>query len=182
MKNRIIQSIVAISALAFAASSVAGAQAGKTFEVGVNGPTSNWQDALSTGAQDHKVQIVTIDRPDHKQKRHIQSFTSDSVVCSRAVGAPRTYRADQVLAIILPGDRASTLALFVGFNGGLGASIWGTIVLAAACPACAVGTGIAAFFFFDLAGATLFTGDEPDRLLYLAPNHELSSKFRNVVR
>ena len=183
MKNRIIQSIFTISTFAFAAASIAGAQSGKTFVAGFNGPTSNWQDALSGSAQDHKVLVVTVDQPDRKQKCHIQSFTAEELVCSRVIGAPRTFSAQRVVAILLPGIHGATLALFLGFNGGLGASIWGTVVLAAACPACAVGTGIAAFVFFDLAGATAFTGyDRPDRLLYLARGQELSKKFGYVER
>ena len=183
MKNRTIQTIVAISALVLASSCVAAAQAGTTVTARVNGPADDWQEALTTIASDHKVAVVTVDQPDRKQKCHIQSFTADKLVCSRAIGAPRTFSAQQVVAIILPGVHGRTLAFFLGFNGGLGASIWGTVVLAAACPACAVGTGIAALVFFELAGLTAFTGeDQPDKLLYLAPNHELSLKLGYVQR
>ena len=62
-------------------------------------------------------------------------------------------------------------------NGGMGAAIWGTVVLAATCPACAVGTGIVAFVLFGFAGAIAFTDDQPDRLLYLAPGQQLSRKL-----
>ncbi len=69
------------------------------------------------------------------------------------------------------------LWLALGFNGGLGAAIWGTVVLAAACPACAVGTGIAALFFFGAAGAVLIGDDQPDQLLYVAPGRGLSHRL-----
>ena len=69
------------------------------------------------------------------------------------------------------------LPMFLGFNAGLGAAIWGTVVLAAACPACAVGTGIAALFFFSAAGVTAYADGQPDRLLYLAPGQTLSGKL-----
>jgi hypothetical protein len=44
-----------------------------------------------------------------------------------------------------------------------------TVVLAAACPACAVGTGIAAYFRFGFAGSLVYVDGVPDRLLYLLP-------------
>ena len=72
--------------------------------------------------------------------------------------------------------------MVLGLNGGLGAAIWGAVVLAATCPVCAVATGIAAYFFFGAAGAILIGDDQPDRLLYLAPGQELSRKLGYVQR
>jgi hypothetical protein len=104
----------------------------------------------------------------------------DKLICSRAIGGPRTYLSQQVLALILPGDDGLKLRLVLGLNAGLGAAIWGTIVLAAACPACAVATGIVAFCFFSAAGAILIGDDQPDRAIYLAPGQKLTGKLRFV--
>ena len=84
-----------------------------------------------------------------------------------------------------PASAQLTVPLYVkddtlGANAGLGAAIWGTVVLAATCPACAVATGITALFFFGAAGAILIADDQPDRLLYLAPGQELTGKLRSV--
>jgi len=140
----------------------------------------SWQAAQLTGPSKGKLVIVTLDRPRRRQTCHVQSFTPDKLVCSRAIGGPRTYRPEQVLALILPGDDHLKLPLWLGFNGGLGVAIWGTVVLAAACPACAVGTGIAALICFGAAGAIAYADDRPDRLLYLAPGRELSGKLGQV--
>ena len=61
-------------------------------------------------------------------------------MCARVFGGPRIYLPQQILALIIPGDDAVRIRLALGFNAGLGAAIWGTFVLAATCPACAVGT------------------------------------------
>jgi hypothetical protein len=134
------------------------------------------------GAAKHKVFVVTVDKPDRKQACGVQSFTADKLFCSRALGGSRTISREQVVAIIQPGDGGSRVPLWIGFNGGLGASIWGTVVLAAACPACAAATAIAALIFFCAAGAVAYADDQPDKLLYQAPGQELSRKLGYVER
>jgi len=126
----------------------------------------SWQAAQLTGPSKGKLVIVTLDRPRRRQTCHVQSFTPDKLVCSRAIGGPRTYRPEQVLALILPGDDHLKLPLWLGFNGGLGVAIWGT--------------GIAALICFGAAGAIAYADDRPDRLLYLAPGRELSGKLGQV--
>ena len=120
----------------------------------------------------HKSQVVNA-----PQTCHIQSFTIDKLVCSRAIGGSRTYLPQQIVALILPGDGALKLRLVLGFNGGLAAAILGTVVLVATCPVCAVAAGIAALFFFGAAGAVLIGDDQPNHLLYLAPGQQLSGKL-----
>jgi hypothetical protein len=141
-----------------------------------------WQGAQSIGASESKLKlsVVTIDQPNRRQTCHVQSFTVEKLVCSRAIGGPRTYLPEQVLALIVPGDGGLRLPMWLGFNGGLGTAIWGTVALAAACPACAVGTGIAALICFCAAGAIAYADDQPDRLLYLAPGQHLSGKLGSV--
>jgi hypothetical protein len=116
----------------------------------------------------HKFVVVTVDQPNRKQACRVQSFTKDKLVCTRVIGGPRTYLSNQVIALIVPGDDALRIRLVLGFNAGLGAAIWGTIVLAATCPACGVATGIAALIMFAAAGATLIGDGQPERLLYVA--------------
>ena len=139
-----------------------------------------WLDAQWIGASNHKLVVVTFDQPHRRQSCHVKSFTVDKLVCSRAVGGPRTYLPQQVLALIIPGDENLRLPLLLGFNGGLAAAIWGTVVLTATCPACAAATAFAAFFFFAAAGAELIGDGQPDRLLYLAPGQQLTGKLRSV--
>lgn len=96
------------------------------------------------------------------------------------MGRTRTYLPDQIAAMILPGDRVLTIGMLTGFNAGLGASIWGTVILAAACPLCAAGTAAAALLFFGGIGAVLYAGDEPERLVYLAPGQTEKDMGRYV--
>ena len=140
-------------------------------------PTDPYKwDAAQNAGVDRKLFVVTKEQPDRKQSCHVKAFSADEVVCSRAIGKPRTYRRDQILALIQPGE-VNPLVLFFGFNAGLGASIWATVVLTATCPICAAATGIAALIFFDLAGLTMFTDTVPTQLLYLAPGENLSPKL-----
>jgi hypothetical protein len=150
-------------------------------------PASNvggktWQNAQMSVPAKSKLMVVTFDQLDHQQGCRVQSFTDDRLVCSRNIGRSRTYLRQEIAALIVPGDSGTRLPLFLGFNGGLGAAIWGTVVLAAACPAYAVGTGIAALIFFSLAGVTAYADDQPARLQYLAPGQELSRKLGYVER
>ncbi|HUB53007.1 MAG TPA: hypothetical protein VL986_12705 [Terracidiphilus sp.] len=180
MKHRAIRNFLSLFSIICATATVALGQSSSAIETGTIDQSQSWQGALSGVAANHKVFVVTIDKPDRKQKCRIESFDQDKLICSRAIGSPRTYLAKQVIALILPGDGGLRVPLWIGLNGGLGAAIWGTVVLAAACPACAVGTGIAALFFFAFAGAVAFTDDVPNRLLYLAPGNELSEKLGYV--
>jgi hypothetical protein len=136
-----------------------------------------WQVAQSVTSSGGKIFVVSFDKPNRRQSCRVQSFTDEKIVCSRPFGGSRIYLKEQVAALILPGDQALTTGLFVGFNAGLGASIWASVVLAAACPVCAAGTALAALVFFDLAGLTAFTGGEPERLVYRTPGQELSLKY-----
>jgi hypothetical protein len=120
---------------------------------------------------------MTLAEPNKRKACRVQSFTPDKLVCSRAIGGPRTYLPQDVLALIVPGDGRWRFPIWLGLNAGLGASIWATVALAAACPACAAATGIAAWLFFGFAGATVFADDVPDKLVYIAPGKELSRKF-----
>jgi hypothetical protein len=140
-------------------------------------PTEGWQVAQSAISSGGKILVVTVDKPNRKRSCRIQSFTDEKIICSRAFGDSRTYLKQQIAALILPGGALSPTELFIGFNAGLGASIWASVVLAAACPVCAAGTALAALVFFDLAGLTAFTGGEPERLVYRTPGQELSLKY-----
>ncbi|MGA7885022.1 MAG: hypothetical protein WCA44_04720 [Acidobacteriaceae bacterium] len=177
MPQRSVRYIFSLAVLALVSATIALAESPARSDIPIG---NTWQTAQSTGSSKHKLLVVTFDQPRRRQTCRIQSFTQDKLVCSRAFGGSRTYLRRQILAVILPGDGSLKLALALGFNGGLGAAIWGTVVLAAACPACAVATGIAAFFCFSAAGAVLIGDDQPDRLLYLAPGQHLTGKLRLV--
>ncbi|MGC2621374.1 MAG: hypothetical protein WA414_20180 [Acidobacteriaceae bacterium] len=167
-------------ALTLASANIALGQSGDSTEViGVSGHHT-WQDAEMDRYAGGRLFVVTIDQPERRQSCHVQIFTAEEIVCSRAVGSPRTYLSQQILALIVPRDLVTKIALMVGFNGGMGAAIWGSVVLAAACPLCAAGTALAALWFFGEAGAELFGDDQPERLIYLAPGQQLSRKFGYV--
>jgi len=182
MPQRNIYRILILFALAPISAAIALAQSPTSPEIAAIpiGSSNAWQDAQSAGPARGKLFVVTVDQPHRRQTCRVRSFTLDKLVCSRAIGGSRTYLPEQVVALILPGDGSLRLPLFLGFNAGLGAAIWGTVVLAATCPACAVSTGIAALFFFCNAGVLAFVDDQPDRLLYLAPGHQLTGKLQFV--
>lgn len=180
MTKLTIRCILTCVSLALVSATIAFAQSPTSTET-LTLPTGHtWQAAQLVGSSNGRLFVITRDQPQRRQTCHVQSFTQDKLVCSHAIGGPRTYLPQQVVALILPGDGDLKLRLVLGFNGGLCAAIWGTVVLAVTCPACAAATGIAALFFFCAAGATLFGDDQPDSLLYLAPGEELSHKLGYV--
>ena len=172
MPQRFIRSILILFALALVSATIAQAQSSTSSEAPVVPDRNNWQLAQSVGSSKGKLFVVTADQPDRKQTCHIQSFTIDKLVCSRAIGGPRTYLPQQIVALILPS--ASRLRSGLGFNLALGAAILGNIVIMAACPVCGVAIGIATLVLF---GAALIRDDQPNRLLYLAPGQQLSKKL-----
>jgi hypothetical protein len=177
MPQRTTRSILTLFALAFVSATIALAQSSTSPEIPLSPTHNNWQIAQLVGASGGKLFVVTLDQPSRRQTCHIQSFTMDKLVCSRAIAGPRTYLRQQVVALLLPGDGALRLRSGLGFNVALGAAILGTIALVATCPVCAVVTGIATLLLFGAAGAVLIGDDQPNRLLYLAPGQQLSSKL-----
>jgi hypothetical protein len=119
-------------------------------------------------------------QPTHRIACRVQSFTVDQLACKRPFGKTRIYKPQEVAALITPGDNDLKLRLVLGLNVALAAAIWGTVVLAPTCPPCAVGTGIAAFFFFGAAGGVLIGDDQPNQLIYLAPGQTLNKKLGYV--
>ncbi len=177
--------IFTIIALAVVSATIAVAQsptATKALEKASNNisPGNDWQIAQQVGASKGKLYVVAVDQPNRRQGCRVRSFTLDKLVCSRAFGGSRTYLPQQVVALIVPGDDELRLPVWLGLNGGLGAAIWGTVVLAATCPVCAAATGVAALFFFSAAGVVSYADGQPDQLLYLAPGQQLTGKLGSV--
>jgi hypothetical protein len=180
MPQRTIHRIFTIFALALATGSIAFAQSSTAPGTFVTPPRSTWEIAL--GSSKGTLFVVTKDQPHRRQTCHIQSFTATEFACSRAIGGPRTYLRQQVVALILPGDEhliASKVLLVLGFSG-LGGAIWGTVVLAATCPACAAAAGIATFFWAGAAWLSRNEEKQRDRLLYLAPGQKLTGKLSAI--
>ena len=136
---------------------------------------TNW-DPLAQINPSGKLFVVTLADPTHRHTCRIQSFTADQLTC-KGLGA-RTYPAQDIAALIVPGDYNPKRWLVLGFNAAAGAAIWGTIVLAPVCVPCAVATGVAAGYLLGGAGATLICDNLPDRLLYLTPGQTLQVKLR----
>jgi len=180
MIQRAIRRIVSLFALAFILGMIAFAQSPTSPEAHAATTKNTWQGAQLVGSSKGKLLVVTRNQPQRWQTCRIQSFTPDTLVCSRILGRPRSYLPEQVLALIIPGDNSLKIRLLAGFNVGLASAIWGTVVLVATCPACAVATSVVALLLFCAAGAVLVGDDQPDQLLYLAPGERLSGKFRFV--
>ena len=181
MNQLITRRILTLFALALVSATIVLAQSSTSkIEIPATPAYNTWQIAQQIGSSKSKLFVVTRDQPQRRQTCRVRSFTMDRLVCSRAIGRPRTYVPQQIVALILPGDDGLKLRLVLGFNGGLGAAIWGTVVLAATCPACAVATGIAALLLFGAAGAVLIGDDRPDSLLYVAPGQQLTGKLRSL--
>jgi hypothetical protein len=180
MPKRIIRSILISFALPLVSVTFAVAQSSTSVEIPVTPARNNWQIAQSVGSSKGNILVVTLDKPDRQQACRVQSFTEDKLVCSRAIGAPRTYLPQQILALLLPSDNDLKYGFVLGLNVLLGAAIWGTVVLAPMCPGCAVATGVVALVLFGAAGALLIADDTPNSLLYLAPGKQLSKKLGHV--
>lgn len=172
MFQRTVHNALLIGGLGLVSAAFVLAQSTK-IEIPLASAHDSWEAAQSAGQSAYKLMVVTVDRPQRKQACRVRSFTADKLVCSRVIGKPRAYLLRQVLALMIPGDEGMKLPFVLGANAGLGAAIWGTVVLAAACPACAVATGIAAFLFFDAAAVVLIADDTPDRVIYLAPGEHV---------
>lgn len=177
MLNGKANTLITAAAITLASATVGRAQATTLYVPTNTDAMQTWQLAQSVGASKGKLYVVTVDKPNNRQSCRIQSFTLDKLVCSHVFGGSHTYLPQQVIALLIPGDRELKLRLVIGLNGGMAAAVWGTVVLAAACPACAVGTGIVALALFSAAGAILVGDDQPDRLLYLATGRRLSDKL-----
>jgi hypothetical protein len=180
MRKPVTRSIFNLFGFALISTTFALAQATTSFTAPVSNDNQSWESAQSLGSAKHKLIVITLDQPDRRQTCHVRSFTKEKLVCARGLGSSRAYLPQQIAAIILPGDEKSRLPLFLAFNGGLGAAIWGTVALAAACPVCAAATGVAALLFFATAGAVAYADDQPDRTIYLSPDRHLTSKLGSI--
>lgn len=180
MPLRTTRSIFTLFLIALVSATITRAQSPIPIEKPADTPNTSWQLAKARGDSQHKLFVVTLDQPQRRQSCHVQSLTAEKLVCSRAIGGPRTFLPQQILALIVPGGNGTLIRLMLGFNMGLGTAIWGTVALLATCPACAVGTGIAAFICFVVAAGTLASGTDPDRLLYVAPGQKLTGKLRLI--
>jgi hypothetical protein len=179
MSQRAVRRVLTFFALTLVSATVARSQSRNLTEPLAGSVYNTWEIAQQVGSSKGKLVIVTADQPNRRQSCHLQSFTPDELVCFRAKGRRRTYLSQQVAAIILPGDGEFRHWMLLLANGEMGAAIWGTVVLAATCPGCAVATGFVAASC--LIGAWLSLWDhQPDRLLYLAPGQHLSRKFSHV--
>jgi hypothetical protein len=169
--------ILPLTLLAIAASTAAIAQSStQTETIPISGGNTSWQAAQQFGSSQPRLLVVTLDEPHHRHSCRVESFTLEKLVCSRAIGGPRTYFPQQVLTLTIPGDGATRVKLLIGLNAAIGAAIWGTVVLAAACPACAAGTAAAALLLFCAAGAISIGDGQSERLIYTAPGHDDSDR------
>lgn len=146
--------------------------------------TSDWQVAAGQDTlNSQRIDVVTMDQPQRRQGCRVRSFKPEKLVCGGGLSGARTYLPEQVVALILPGEGPGTrLKILIGLNGAMGAAIWGTVVLAATCPACAAATAVAALLIFGACGAISYADYVPDRLIYLASGQHLSGKLRLIER
>jgi hypothetical protein len=181
MHQRSIRRILTVFPLALVSATIVLAQSPTSFQIPVSHASDTWQVAQSAGPSKGKLIVVTLDQPNRRQTCRIRSFTPDKLVCARVIGGPRTYLPQQILALIRPGDGGWRLPLVLVASAEAGAAIWGTVVLAATCPACAAATAFAALYCFVGAWVIHWADDfPPDRLLYLAPGQQLSRKLGHI--
>jgi hypothetical protein len=140
------------------------------------GPANTWQTAQSRARVGHKIQVVTKAQPTHRIACRVASFAGDQLLCKGAFGETRSYNAQDIAALIFPGDYNQRFPFVIGFNTAAGFATWGAIVLVATCIPCAAATAFAALLFLGAAGASLIADDRPDALLYLAPGQQLKVK------
>jgi len=180
-----IRTILTLFALALVSASLALAQSptlNESADIPIGNTTSDtWQVAQQVGPSKGTLLVITQEQPHRRQTCHLRSFTADELVCSRAIGGPRTYLRQQVVALMLPGYEGLRIPGVLLDSAEAGAAIWGTVVLAATCPACAAATAFAALYCFVGAWVIHWADDfPPDRLLYLAPGQQLSRKLGYV--
>jgi len=181
MPRTAARNFLALFTFALVAAALGSAQSKTQLDLAVPlGRNSSWQAAQASGASIYKLVVVTVDNLDRRHSCRVRSFTTDKLVCSRLLGGPRTYGSGQVAAIIIPGDGHARIRILLGLNAGLGAAVWGTVVLTATCPACAGAAALAALVLFSAAGAIGYSDDVPDQLLYLAPGQQLREKLGYV--
>ena len=180
MPQPTIRRILTLFALALVSATIVLAQPAVPLQASDASTDNPWKVAQIIGSSKSKLLVLTVDQPHRRQTCRVQAFTVDKLVCSRAVGPSRVYLPQQVLALILPSDRALKLRLVLGLNGGVAAAVWGTVVLAATCPACATATGVVAVLLIGAAGAILIGDEQPERLLYLAAGQQLTGNLRSI--
>ena len=122
--------------------------------------------------------VLTTQHPKARHTCHVRSFATDQLVCRDSLGVPHTYKSQDIATLIIPGEYELKLRMLAGFNAGLGAGIWATIVLAPVCPPCAAATALVALCAFSGAGAIMVGDDIEDAILYLAPGQTLQIKLR----
>jgi hypothetical protein len=120
------------------------------------------------------VKIITIAHPKLRHSCTVVSISANEIICGHS-GHTMTFRAEDVAAVIEPGEHSHWYLYFAGSLAAAGAATWGTVVLAAVCPICAAATGVAALFLYVITPGTAFLSDDDsaDSLLYLAPGQTL---------
>jgi len=141
---------------------------------------STWEGAQANLVNEkHTLYVVTIAHPKIRHTCIVQSVNASEIVCSQH-GHAIDYLAKDVAALIDRGTHSRWYFYSARFLAAAGAATWGTVALAPVCVPCAVFTGIAALFLYQLAGLSgmISDGDFPDELLYLAPGQTLKVSLR----
>jgi hypothetical protein len=146
-------------------------------------PLQNWEYASLRARPKSKVLVITMAQPTRRSVCRINSIESDRLVCKDWFGKDRIYKPREVAALVVRGDGGLQTRLWIGFNAASGFAAWGTYVLAPICIPCAAATAFAAFAFLTFAGAVAYCDDQPDSLVYLAPNLQIEySKNGRTIR
>src|SRR6185312_5156245 len=168
MRSRTLRQLLTLVALVLVPSMLALAQAPQT---------RTWDGTQQIVIPKQKLYVVTTAQPMQRRYCMVSNVTDDQLVCQSRFGKAHTYRTQDIAAIITPGEH-TVVFTFLAFAGATAAATWGTIVVAATCPLCAVATGAAAGFLFicTLGSGFEADGDRADALLYLAPGQTLRVK------
>jgi len=147
--------------------------------LGQNAPVPAWDVAPIYAANTtKKIYIVTIAHPKRRHSCMMRSIDTTGIVCEHH-GHIRNYKAEDVAAIIEPGEHSHWYIYSIGFLAASGLTAWGTAVVASICLPCAIVPGLAAFALFWMAPAMAMAadGDSSDSLLYIAPGQVLKIKL-----
>jgi len=153
------------------------------FAVSARGQSSasTWEVApvdVGVGNSPKRLYVVTKTHPTKRHTCEARSVSTSEIVCEHH-GRPTIYKAEDVAAIIEPGEHSRWHLYSIGFLAASGLTAWGTAVVASICLPCAIAPGFAAFFLFWMAPAMAMgsDGDSPDKLLYIAPGQTLRVKL-----
>ncbi len=139
---------------------------------------NNWSYAKDRGVPERTLFVITTARSTHRINCRARTFTDDQLTCKGPFGRTRTYKAQDIAALILSGEDTAIRHIMVVVAVISACAIAGAVFLN---PVARFGSfllglaGGAAFLILE-PGLAMAADDQPDELLYLAPGQTLQVK------